>query len=169
MSTSLALQLYPASSGFSRPDDTGEKLLSPVSSGLEKPLLAGYYRLDRQWSILLDQTVSQVNRRDGWEGDYLREAINQETAVIWGMVAWVAGTIKGRVRKVQKGKGGGSSCHKYLCFCMLPTRFPNVKSTVTTWPSTFNFFVYRDVNNVLEKGITDSWDQIPQKSKHHPP
>ena len=32
--------IYPASSGFSSPDATGEKL-SPVSSGLEKPLLAG--------------------------------------------------------------------------------------------------------------------------------
>ena len=32
--------IYPASSGFFRPDATGEKL-SPVASGLEKPLLAG--------------------------------------------------------------------------------------------------------------------------------
>ena len=32
--------IYPASSGFSRPDATGESF-SPVASGLEKPLLAG--------------------------------------------------------------------------------------------------------------------------------
>ena len=123
----------------------------------------------------------------GWGGaDYLREVIilnisvwgwwlfeepiNQGTAIIQGnMVAWAAGIIKGRGRKVQKAKGRGSSRHKNLCFCMLPTRFPNVKSTVTTWPSTFHFSMYHNVNNVLEKGVTDSWGQIPPKSKHHPP
>ena len=54
-----------------------------------------------------DCKSSQQARWVGGGGDYLREAINQEMAVIRGMVAWVAGTIKGRVRKVQKGKGGG--------------------------------------------------------------
>ena len=110
-------------------------------------------------------------------GDYfkyfhLRDTIiiNRGTAIIRGnMVVWVACTIKGRGGKVQKGKGRGSSRHKNLCFCILPTRFPNVKSTVTKWPSTFHFSVYPDVNNVLEKGITDSWGQIPPKSKHHSP
>ena len=98
----------------------------------------------------------------------LREATNRGMAIIRGnTVAWVAGTIKGRGRKVQKGKGRGSSHHKNLCFCMLPTRFPNVKSTVTMRPSTVHFSVYRNVNNVLEK--RDSWGQIPPKSKHHPP
>lgn len=41
--TVLPLQKYPASSDFSRPDATGERN-SPVVSGLEKPLFAGYYR-----------------------------------------------------------------------------------------------------------------------------
>ena len=106
----------------------------------------------------------------GWRLLILREAINRGTAIIRGnMVAWVAGIIKGRGRKVHKAKGRGSSRHKNLCFCMLPTRFPNVKSTDTTWPSTFHFSMYRNVNNVLKKGITDSWGQIPPKSKHHAP
>ena len=122
----------------------------------------------------------------GGGGDYLREAIILNISV-WGwrlfeggnysrdgyysrnMVAWVAGIIKGRGRKVQKVKGSGSCCHKNLCFCMLPTRFPNVKSTDTTWPSTFHFSMYRNVNNVLEKGIPDLWSQIPPKSKYHAP
>ena len=33
--------IYPASSGFSRPDAATGESFSPVASGLEKPLLAG--------------------------------------------------------------------------------------------------------------------------------
>ena len=71
-------------------------------------------------------------------GDYfkyfcLRDTINRGTAIIqWNMVVWVFCTIKGRGKKVQKGKGRGSSRHKNLCFCMLPTRFPNVNCHYVT-------------------------------------
>ena len=88
-----------------------------------------------------DSTSSQQARWVGGGGGQLFEGgdyfkyfrlrdtiiINRGTAIIRGnMVVWVACTIKGRGKKVQKGKGRGSSCHKNLCFCMLPTRFPNV-------------------------------------------
>ena len=71
-------------------------------------------------------------------GDYfqffrLRDAINRGTAITRGnVVVWVFCTIKGRGKKVQKGKGRGSSHHKNLCFCMLPTRFPNVNCHYVT-------------------------------------
>ena len=120
------------------------------------------------------------NRRDGLGGrrlfeggDYfkyfrLRDAINRGTAIIQGnMVVWVFCTIKWRGKKCKREKEEGvPAIRTCVVACCLPG---SQMSTVTKWPSTFHFSVYRDVNNVLEKGITDSWGQIPPKSKHHSP
>ena len=143
--------------------------------------LALEHKINCHWSIiLLDQTVLLVDRRDGLGGgrlfeggDYftyfrLRDAINQGTAIIRGnMVVWVFCTIKWRGKKCKREKEEGVPAIRTCVFACCPPG--SQMSTVTTWPSTFHFSVYRDVNNVLVKGITDSWGQIPPKSKHHSP
>ena len=123
-----------------------------------------------------DCTSSRQARWVGGGGDYLREAIILNISV-WGtqlIEGWLLfegiwwfecyAQLRGGEKKCKREKEEGVPAIRTCVFACCPPG--SQMSTVTTWPSTFHFSVYRNVNNVLEKGITDSWGQIPPKSKH---